>query len=706
MVSIRNYAVDAWSHWQSESAPTKLVILAALCLVVAAYLPTLLFDYVPHDQWRAFRYSTLGLTAYDRMAACIAMLPKFYVATGRPLVWMSECVEHALVSKISDFSFFRPLVLCAVLVTIVYLGRILAPMIGGFAMGVLAAACLVMAPGYSFMFLQGMPALTVLISLVLATASFGSLRSRLEEQSCLRGMRAGRLVVPFLLFVSSCLIYPIWGFLVIALAWLAFGLNGEKSWSARVRKLVVTLSFYFVSAIVYLALVKVSARILNYVTEEEPDLGPYAVALQLSPDILSGRVLTAAKYLYEMPPLNFVAPPGVMVVVLGAFSAILPWRAYRNGQFGFIRAVAASVLSFILGGILLLASISPWLFSQMENLSTRHLISWYLFFCVALAGLLHVGVNALPPGSRRFAPAFALVVCMLPVALAQNRLSIMEVAVSETEIAYLRLKVGQWIDHKGYLDRRYVVFVRPASDRPMYVEKLLAGARSAGENAVLSSSQSPAAIPWMFNALLRERSDHPVGKTTNVVVCGFDQFCASRSLARGSDIVLGITNADMPIKSAVDPFLINISTITSRPVNPVVERIALPEAGAGSNQDVADASAYLFHTPPGWVVERDATIPQTLTIDLLGSKPVKAVGILAQAGNAQRAPGRVRVRLSNDRRSWVTAAEANKLCATNPPYEWRSVRIPGQPKARYVEVSILANCGDPSLVTVSGLKIE
>ena len=45
------YNKNLLNFWKSQDAITKISIIAALILVVFAYLPTLQFDYVTQDQW-------------------------------------------------------------------------------------------------------------------------------------------------------------------------------------------------------------------------------------------------------------------------------------------------------------------------------------------------------------------------------------------------------------------------------------------------------------------------------------------------------------------------------------------------------------------------------------------------------------------------------------------------------------------------------
>lgn len=59
-------------YWNTETPLSKGLILTTLLLLMMAYLPTLQFDYVTQDQWRAFfRYSTLEQTPYERVKTCV-----------------------------------------------------------------------------------------------------------------------------------------------------------------------------------------------------------------------------------------------------------------------------------------------------------------------------------------------------------------------------------------------------------------------------------------------------------------------------------------------------------------------------------------------------------------------------------------------------------------------------------------------------------
>jgi len=703
------FLVKVVKRWNAQDGLSKCVVVISLLLVSYAYLPTLRVDYVAQDQWRAFRHSTQAQTLYDRGKACLKMNYQFYVQTGRPLVWMTECVEHAAVAKISDFIYLRSIALSIVLVTAIYLGAVLAPIVGGLAMGVLAASAFLMAPGYSFMYLQSMPAAMVLISIILAAASFNVLRECLDKEFTSRNFKIRKLWVPLFLFVSSCLIYPAWAFVVITLTWTAFGFDNRYSWLLRIKRLCFALLFYFFAAVFYYLLVKLVVLIFFKLTGTSPyPLGAYEFAMQLSPNIIWERSIIAAKIFYENLPLNFDAPQGLLVLVLGLFSLKIGWDVYKNKDTHLLSAISFSVLIFIIGYGIVIASISPWLFSKMGILSfgSRHLIPWYLFFCAVSVGLISSAAKNLPQRLQILVPIFVLIICLGPIAAVQNKLSFLETAVSGFEIESMRSRLGEWLDKKGYINNRYLLVVCPVKIRPAFAEELLGAAKNAADNAVLSSSQNPVSIPWMVNALLRERTDHPGVRSIEVVDCGLDIACVSDTLANSANVAVGITYGDVPIKSTENPFIINMSSLTSKPIDPIIEHAVLPIIKASSQMGNYGPGGLFYARQPGWHAERQPKYPQTLSIDLNEPQSIATIGLLPQDGLSVRAPKNIRIKVSDDGKSWVTTATTDDACNANAPGGWHNIKLTEQVNARFLEIDVFSNCGDPDLLTLRGLKID
>jgi len=558
-------------QFQAQDTLSKCVIALSLLLIVFAYVPSLRHDYVTIDQWRAFRYALLPNTALERVRDCASTIAPYYSRTGRPLLWFSECVEHAAVAKIPDFAHLRPVALVIVLLASAYLGAVLARFLGGLAVGVVAASAMAMTPAYANMYLQGMTGSMVVICLVLAAASFRVFRDWLGDTGTDPRPGLRKLIAPLALFFVGCLIYPSWMFLVVGLALIASSVDIQLSRAAMLKRLCATLAFYAFAALLYYLFERLIEIALQETTRYVPVMGLYSMSMQLSPSAIWPRVLELAKWFCQMPPLNFDAPRGMLVAAGGLFSAYIGWQDRKNGGRIFASLLVA-LASFVVGCGVLLASVSPWLFSNMDYMATRFVLPWYLIFCVVSVGVARVAAEALLPSVRGFGALLALLVLLLPVAIRQNQLSTLETRVSGLEIQSIREALAHWLDAKGYEYQRYLLVIRPTELRPAFAEQILGDGTSAGENARLASAQNPAVVPWIIIALLRERDDHPLGRSVDLQSCAFDQACVEKALRNPHAVVIGLEDSVHVIKSSAVPYVINLSAITSKPIVPRIER--------------------------------------------------------------------------------------------------------------------------------------
>ncbi|WP_145632837.1 discoidin domain-containing protein [Bradyrhizobium daqingense] len=675
---------------RAEDGLSKGVILVSLLLVVFAYLPTLQFDYATQDQWRAFRYSTVPQSALDRGQACATMIPSFYVLTGRPFVWMTECIEHAAVARIADFAYLRPIMLAVALATVMYLGFVLAPILGGMAFGTLAAAAMVLTPAYSFMFLQGLPAGMVLIAPILAAASFHLYSGRNREPR--RKQKA--VAISFCLFLSACLIYPAYAFIVVPLALLEFGFDLAESLSNRLKNLVSTLGFYFGACLFYYGLVKVT---VSFIERKAGDLPVgYEVAVQLG-SVLLHQAKVAAIHFVNMSPFDFSSPPGLSLVILVAFCGSLAWLGSRAPKGG--HSVLTVSLSFlIISLVVLFAAISPWLFSPSQALASRHVLPWNLFFCGATVGLLSLLLRRYP-ATARWAPAILLFGGFLPIAWIQNQQSKLETVVTGAEIQLMRDKLSDWLDMKGWINSRHLLVVVPIRPRPPSAEKELSP-QFGNENAVLATSRNPVGIPWMINALLRERADYP---GVPVEYCGSDQACVNYALASSKSVVVSFSSGAEVIYGPVKPYIMDFSRMTAEPITPSVVGVKI---SATSVLGEYGPGGLFWSAQPGWHASRYPTYPQVITVEFTDAKSFSSVSFESQNGLVERMPKEVRIKISDDGSAWTSIASVGDICALDDLRGWRTVKIPERVRSRFLQIEILSNCGHPDILTLKGLKVE
>lgn len=691
--------------WSEEDTLAKFLLVSVLLLVVFAYLPTLQFDYVTQDQWRAFRYQSDVDSPLERLQECLSMLPVYYARTGRPLVWITECLEHLFVENISDFKYLRPFVLIVVIFTVVYLSLVIKKMCNDWVSAAIIAAIFTTAPAYSFMYLQSWPALMVLISIPLAAASYKMFIDKVLSEYC----SCKYLTLSFGFFLVACLIYPTFAFVVLPMALIQFICEDEICFKNRVKKIFATLVFYALTTAAYYLLVKLFSQMLELYQPNLPSLGPYEVSAQISPAIILNRVIEVVTYFYRMPPANFTAFHGATLAIMIATSitAGIKFSLIRHKHF-YTSLVCYSFATFLVCALVLSASISPWVFSKMNVLANRHLLPLYLFISFAFVWvvrgfLLYVKVDTCK------IRLLSVLLILLPIAVLQNSNSILEVVSTRTEIEMLRAKLKDW-DGEGQLNKKFLLVIRPEIPRPLGVEKLLDDGGYGNDNAVLASSKNPVSIPWMVSAVLKEKQQD---RKYNIVDCGLDTVsCVSNALVNENNIVVayagGVGAPDSnTISYVVKPYVVDFSELTSKPVKLVFKEVELPSVTASSVLDGFGAQGLFLQTPPGWHAGKNPRYPQTLEVDFKESIPVSSISFLPQDKTLiSRCPKSVRIKVSEDKHSWIAVAADDDVCTPNSSDGWHKLQLPQKIDARYMKIEILANCGDPEFLTLRGLKVE
>ena len=696
--------------WAAQDTRSRWLIAASLLLLVVAHMPSLQFDYAAPDQWRAFRYSADERTPAFRWNACVTAVAELYSLSGRPLLWPTECLEHAVAGKVTDLWLLRPLVLSIVLLTVLYLGAVVAPLVGGWPTGVMAASLFVMSPGYSFMYLQGMTAGMVLLSVILAVASFSTMRRVLDERAAGERIAARKAAVPFLLFIAGCLIYPAWTFLVLPLALIEFGISDGRTLGERVRRLSYYGLFYLVAAISYYGLAKavgyawLTADSLSGYTGLPPDLGDHALSMHLIPGVLAARVVRAARLFYAMAPFSYVTPRGLPALILLLFSLVVGFRYKRTGVLGWASRLLVSVITFAIGSVVLLGAMSPWLFTKVISIAYYWMVPWYLFVSVALVAVI-VSITGWLGATRRWLAPVILILGVAPVAAMQLKVDVLQVVISNYEMWNLGQRLDQWIAQKGYRDQRYLLFVLPAYLESTNIEGDLQGSANAGENALLLNDGSYAYIPMMIDAWLRQRPE--VAKSVNLVFCGFNQDCVRWALRNGgaNDVVVEMTDGKSLVRVIQAPFVINLSTLTSLVRYPAIERDprSLPRITASSHLESLDAQGLMLLEQPGWHAASPVDYPQSITVDLQHPRDIQRLGFLPQDGLPTRAPKSLRIEVSDDGKAWRPYWSGDLDCSDKS--EWHYVAGPPI-SAQYLRINIDANCGNPRFLTLRGLDVQ
>lgn len=676
-----------YTLWKDQDSCSRLAIILSITLVLFAYLPTLQFDYVTTDQWRVFRYSQEPLAPFERAKVCAETAWKFYLLTGRPLVWLTECLEHTVVSSISDFLLLRPIVLVVVLLTVLCLGFVISPLVCGLPAGIIAASAFVMMPGYSFMYVQGATAMMVLLSVICAGISFvyykrvSSTQPFVNRNATLAGF----------LFFLALLMYPSFAFVIVTLALATFGLDHPTDFSRRFIVLARLLAFCVAISIVYYCLIKLSISLLEWFDYDTPHLNRYEFSAQLDISLVFDRASYLIESFFIIPPLNFplnangFAP--VLVLLFGFCSAAL--ASARAGRLNLIGRGMVLIGVVLVACVVLIGSVSPWLVSGMDNIAPRFVLPWYLFFCISLVSALVAILSRLMKAQPRYMPLVLMLVFLAPVAIEQNRRSIQEVMSNNLPLQLISFRLESWVGQRGWVDQRFIRVAFPPGDP-----------EKGGYYAEL--------VEWMIVALLR---DYPKLAEFRLVNCVFDTSCVERTWDDPSTVVLGFSYGETWTTDEIVPYVVDLSELHGEPLYPVmIDGIASGTAGpritASSVMDPFGPTGLLTAAQPGWHAERDPTYPQDIEVDFRRSVRIGAVDMLPQDQHLRRMPAAVKLSTSLDGTGWREWVSFDGICDYPDDGGWKALKFPSPTEGRFLRVKILSNCGDEEFLTLRGIRVR
>ncbi len=205
-------------------------------------------EFVPRDGLRAFRYESHK--APD-VKTCLSRFGKLYVLTGRPLMIVGECWEHATTEKVSDLKIGRWLSV-GVLVVVVAMLSLLFNLYGApppLALG--TAVGIGVLPGMSFMVLQGGTAIFSIVGILLALWGIHGLLTAVREKQKLRRLALAALPLYFSLYC-----YPQFSFIALILAG-AYYLWAKESFKAKTLNVAILVLTCVVTVAIYYGTVKI-----------------------------------------------------------------------------------------------------------------------------------------------------------------------------------------------------------------------------------------------------------------------------------------------------------------------------------------------------------------------------------------------------------------------------------------------------------------
>ncbi|MDH5763826.1 MAG: glucosyltransferase domain-containing protein [Nitrospinota bacterium] len=497
-------------------------IFFAMALVVAAYYPTIAGDYVPQDQWRAFKYSLDPGHPVERWRACYPEASKFYFLTGRWLVWIGECAEHTLVEKISDFRPLRVITLTAVVLSVILLRNLLINIVNSWRIATLLAVMVALLPGWAFMYYQGLTGLPVLISLAISLLSFHFVSRGITKPKSKRYYLD--LGVGGILFISACLIYPIFAFAIIPLLFIYSAFRPETPLSIKVHLCVKLFIFYFVSALTYYLIVKTGILFAEQLGKTIPDLKNYRLDITTDFNELKTKLFLILNELTRMPLASFhQIPTWLSILILFSPAGIM---LYEEQQLGCkpSRSFFSVILYLVSVPIVLIASISPWLLSHFPGAAYRHMLPIHFFLILSFGILLSYGHKYIKKyysdKNIHWIESLTILILITIFSINQISLSRLQVTDSAIEINNMRNTYRKLISNNNFWNQREIHIIRPKFGRHYDGQQI-------DREFMPATMANPEHIFQMTHAVLREILSTDQLKRVNLVDCRFNRECVN-----------------------------------------------------------------------------------------------------------------------------------------------------------------------------------
>lgn len=687
-------------RWQYET------LFLCFLLLIFTYSATLQFDFAVLDQYRAFRLPE-SFTKLEEFNTCVRDALPFYFRSGRPIVWIAECVERAFVGKLGDFYFFRFLPLATTLFFVFLIGKLYSHFSGCriFALQ-MCGLVLSILPGYQFFLLLGTNGLMVLFAPILSIASsyYFVIRSDL-------GVR--RFAPSLTLYILSCYIYPAWALSVVPFSLFLIVVNEENSLKNVLKKSVIAMLFYFLGTALYFFSIKLFISLNLFNSAAIAITANYDTNVVSDVVTIFSRLHIALEYVFFGPVWD-VNHIGLVILVSGFLSLIYIFYSkfllIDGGmrQSFVIRIMLVFIIVIPIYFISIIAPMGAWLLSSMNELSQRF---FNYSFAMPVLSTVYI-VDRIFSINKKIA-TFILLIVIPGMFIFANKVVTLNVIAYAVEIDYMKHKISNWIDSGSYLNDRTVVVIPPYANktdsRPAFMRSLATyheNYRTGAWSGELTHYFE------LFSAIIREKQNHEIGRKMNLINCPLYESNCLFDIKNKDSIIFYVLNRDdlsrQVLRIPTNPLILDASSLTA---NPVEISISItppiwPEVKSTSFNQY-DASGLLGSVSPGWHAERNPRYPQMLQIDFKQTKQFDSVYFLPQDEKlVARAPKKVRIRISRDGKSWRTIAHGDDMCSANSPGGWYKLSLPNKVEVRHLEIDIISNCGDPDFLTLRGLKFE
>jgi len=349
--------------------------------------------------------------------------------------------------------------------TALCVGMALSPSVGGLVNGTALGALFVFSPGYAFIYYRGLSAIMLPIALILATLSYIFLRQAINETFQIK-----KILLSSILFLTACLIYPAWAFVVFIYTLTDFLFCSNTERKTESKHLLIKIFFFVSISLIYYLIIKFMNMFMPVGYK-----GVYEFSPNFNPAYLSIRFLLAFINFMAQPPLNTLYHSLFSLNFIFVFLVIVicSFLFFKKSNYKRVDTYFSFLFIKFICILLILVSIAPWLLSKMPVAGNRFFISLSLLMCALIGWVIFRISSKLFPAKKYISSIILIFIILLPAAAIQNKRTAIEVGISGTEIEAMRLIVHKWINECSFSQKRYVVVVKPKRPRPFLYDRVL-----------------------------------------------------------------------------------------------------------------------------------------------------------------------------------------------------------------------------------------
>ncbi len=496
--------------------------LLSFLLLVIMFAPALTIDAPTQDQLRAFQY---GLNVKADWELCRAGTRDFYLQTGRPLVPLTECVEHVYSWKIKHLTYARWVSVFVMSLFLLLLLQTFNGLTRHFEWSLLNALVVVGIPGLQVFILQGGPAVVLLLGLPLVWLGMNSFLRVLQTQVGGPLARVKSFWRPTLFLFPVFFIYPALVFIGYwQLAFRGLYSSGEREFKAVIRQAAWYTGYICALGLSYFVISKAVIEVVY----EPWRLIPLGDNYSLSPDPIGaiGKIprifhvwWNHAFFLWdqthELPLhlLSIAALVGAFWLMAGEFRERKSFLLAKKAAFAFVMIVFAQAI---------------WLVSRNALEPSRYFIHVFAIHSVLVLWVIWLMLQKTDEKWRLWWSRVFLLLVIFTVERSVSR----EMANTLVETSVVRSGLYSHYQARGIDAFKHIHLVKPEPD-----ESYVGTGCMNNESLCSPLSQNSEHSGQLIRALLREFLAPAEIQTYKVVNCRERLNCIRTNLGRPNTIV-------------------------------------------------------------------------------------------------------------------------------------------------------------------------